>query len=201
MQKKIGVYGGTFDPIHLGHINLALEMLEKRGLDEVWFCPAAINPFKQFEESTPANHRLEMVNRAIASIPQFKVIPNEIEKKTVSYTVDTLRTLTSERKDCHFFLILGEDAVPGFFRWKEPEEIIRLSTLLVGSRFSQNPLNFSEENPEIHKAIISGWTQTRLMDIAATDIRSRLKNHLYCVHLLPKEVLDYLTEFGLYFSL
>lgn len=96
--KRIGFFGGTFDPIHLGHLNLAVEIMEKRQLDEVWFCPARVNPFKQDEQATDAFQRLEMVKIAIRDIPFFRAVDVEMSREGPSYTYDTIVELQKKKR-------------------------------------------------------------------------------------------------------
>lgn len=198
----IGVFGGTFDPIHFGHLNLAVEMLEKRALDEVWFCPVRINPHKQEETPTSPLHRLEMVRIAIETHPSFRLLPIEVAREGPSYTYDTIRWLVDQEKGkahpAQFALILGEDALQGFSRWYRVEDLVQLVPLLIGSR--KGDQKAFEGSPEIHEAINKGATPTRMMEISATEVRRRLQQRLYCGHLVPKEVLDYIKKHELYFK-
>lgn len=198
MKKKVGLYGGTFDPIHLGHLNLALEIQEKHQLDEVWFCPAFLSPHKSAEEPASGAHRLAMVQLAIKGVPSFKAIAVEINRKGPSYTIDTLSHLVAQDPELEFFLILGADTIPSFYRWRQPEEIVNLAPLLIGRRTCELPEILPGGNPLIDDAIRQGITETRVLDISATDIRSRIKRGAPCLYLLPAEVLDYIYENGLY---
>lgn len=198
MGKVIGIFGGTFDPIHLGHLNLAIEILEKKPLDEVWFCPARSSPFKREGESTAAHHRLKMIDLAIAPIPAFRSVDIELQREGPSYTIDTLRYFVEQEKSnpspTTFSLIMGEDTFFNFFNWRHPEEIMRLAPLTIGCR----QYNLAgKEDPVIEQAL-KGCLSTRIMEISGTEIRERLKKGLYCGHLVPKEVLDYIREFHLY---
>ena len=199
-MKKIGLYGGTFDPIHFGHLNLALEMKEKQRLDEVWFCPAFVSPHRLDEHPLAGSHRQAMIERAIASIPFFHVVDSELTRAGPSYTLDTLRSLSKEQgeKQVRFFLILGEDSLPGFFHWHQPKEILKLASLLVGTRRRELNGIPPEADPDIVRAVEKGIIQTRIMEISSTEIRLRLRNDLYCGHLVPKEVLDYIKAHHLY---
>lgn len=200
MNKQIGLYGGTFDPIHFGHLSLAIEMQEKRNLDEIWFCPAWINPLKVGEgRAASPEDRLAMVQLAVSSLPYARVIDVEMVNKTPSYTIDTLKNLGRLFPNHQFSLILGADAVQHFLQWKHPAEIIHLSRLLVGLR-DHVDLSPLEINPLVWKSVQEGLTSTRVLDISAAEIRQRLKNNLYCRHLIPKEVLDYIYENDLYSS-
>ncbi len=204
MGKNIGIFGGTFNPIHLGHLNLAIEAIEKKPLDEVWFCPAHQNPFKLDEQPIAAHHRLEMIKRAIAHVPHCRVIEFELERQPPSYTIDTLRYLIAQERDRsdpnRFFLIIGDDSLPGFLSWHQVDEIIRLVPLIVGSRDTAPISNRHSANAKIQGALTEGLLKTRLMEISSTEIRERLAKGKCCVHLLPKEVLDYIKEHHLYLS-
>lgn len=203
MAKKIGVFGGTFDPIHFGHLNLALELSEKRGLDEVWFIPSKVNPFKQDTPPVPLEHRLAMVRLAIAPIPHFHCKDIEMDCEGISYMIDTLRALAAvDEVGLHphnFFLLLGDDTVDEFANWKEAEEIIRLAPPLIGQRVGRPPSSQSKKiPPAIQVALEQGFTPTRMMDISSTEIRHRLSQRLYCGHLVPASVLHYAEKQDLY---
>jgi nicotinate-nucleotide adenylyltransferase len=204
MSKSIGIYGGTFDPFHLGHLNLAMEIFEKRMLDEVWFCPAQVSPHK-LEEQPPvaAHHRLNMLKLAIKDIPYFRVLDVELFRETPSYTVDTLRDLIRQKQTqlnpALFYLILGDDSLSSFFQWHQPEEIVQLAPLLIGNRLANFTPEYFSGDSAICLSIQKGWTPTRLMEISATDIRSRLRARKYCGHLMQKEILDYIYANQLYF--
>lgn len=197
-MKKIGVYGGTFDPIHFGHLNLAIDILEARELDEIWFCPARLNPHKQAAQPVAdITHRVEMLRLAISDIPQFKIIEIEAKKEGPSYSIDTLRALLASEKNNNFSLILSDDVIPGFFNWHQPEEIVKLVPLLIGRR-STTRVSPLIGNPVIVKAFEDGMTPTHFMDISSTEIRRRLAKGLYCGHLVPEKVMDYIYRNQLY---
>lgn len=167
----IGVFGGTFDPVHFGHIQLALSVFEKGGFDQILWIPAKINPLKA-ASPVSSKHRLQMLQIALKELPFFKILDLELHREGPSYTVDTLKLLKNEHPDTQFRLILGEDAIKEFHKWKNPEEIEKIAPPLVGPR----------------------------TEISATDIRDRLSRGLYCGHLLPAKVLDYIALNGLYSS-
>jgi nicotinate-nucleotide adenylyltransferase len=201
-RKKIGLLGGTFDPIHFGHLNLAFELMEKKALDQVWFIPAQINPFKVQVLPTPMDHRLAMVQLAIQDIPQFYLKDLEKERPPPSYTIDTLRAFIAEEAQSlaphQFYLLLGEDSLPRLFYWHLSEEIIHLVPLLIGSRTGVEPYTYEDWSPSMHQAIQEGMTQIHLMDISSTEIRRRVAQKLYCGHLVPSPVLDYIQAHQLY---
>ena len=203
-KTKIGLFGGTFDPIHCGHLNLAFELMEKKQLDQVWFIPAQINPFKIQVPPTPIEHRLVMVQLAIQDIPQFYLKDLEKERPPPSYTIDTLRAFIAEEAfnpaPYQFYLLMGEDSVPGFFHWHLPEEIVQLVPLLIGSRSGIWQHELDNFSLPIREAIQEGLIPTRLIDISGSDIRCRLAQQLYCGHLVPLPVLQYLQEKQIYHS-
>jgi len=204
-RKKIGLFGGTFDPIHNGHLNLAFELLEKKNLDEIWFIPAQINPHKAHTNPTPIEYRLEMVRCAIRGISYFRSKDLEKERPPPSYTIETLRTfIAAQAKKTaphQFYLVMGEDSVPGFMRWHMSEEIVSLVPLLIGSRSGIWQHEMSDFSLPVREAIQQGFTETRLMDISGTEIRNRFVRGLYCGHLLPPSVSKYIAKRHLYGSL
>lgn len=181
MSPKVALFGGTFDPIHFGHINLAIEMLEKYHLDKVLFCPAYQNPLKE-ASSTPQHHRLEMLRLAIAPIPQFEILEWELQQGGLSYTVATLEHLSDFYKN--LFLIIGGDSAVDFTKWKNWEKIQHLATVLSGPR---------EKGP-------GGSDHLRVIEVSSTELRDRIRRGLYCEHLMPKIVLDYISAHQLYLT-
>jgi nicotinate-nucleotide adenylyltransferase len=170
-MKTIGFFGGSFDPIHFGHLHLAIQMLEKEGIDEVLFCPAYCSPFKMdLPPAASGKDRFKMIQLAIADVPAFRVTPIEIELPGASFTVDTLSKL--REPNVSYRLILSHEIAAHFHGWKDPEKIRKLASPVVG---------------------------TRTLAISSTDIRERLKKKLYCGHLVPKEALDYIAKHGLYY--
>lgn len=199
-KGMIGIYGGTFDPIHFGHLNLVIEIAEIHELSEVWFCPAQINPHKLDAQPLSAEHRLKMIQLAIEEIPHLSVIDLEIKQEGPSYTVNTLKKIIEQEKNSgsnrNFCLIIGDDAIPGFFHWHHPDEIVKLVPILIGRR-QLNPI-FPKGDPLIVAALKNGMTKTKVMDICSTEIRARLNARRYCGHLVPAKVLDYIYANDLY---
>lgn len=188
-MKKVGFYGGTFDPIHFGHLYLALQLAEIHGLDLVLVCPAFCSPFKTGEEPLVApHHRLEMVKLALEGVPRFEAISTEIDRKEISYTIDTIRSLPSSNQ---YHLLLSEESAAQFHKWKESEELIRLAPPLIGCRKAAAPSS-------LPASLKNGFTPTKIMDLSSTDIRDRLKKNLYCGHLIPAKALDYIHRHRLY---
>ncbi len=200
-KRKIALYGGTFDPLHFGHIQLALSAYERLALDEVWFSPAQVNPHKIGSPLTDVEHRLEMLRLGLADLPAFKVLDREAKRLGPSYTIDTIRDLLRHppiQEEFQLFLLLGADAARSFFGWHEPEEIVKLVTLIIGSRKSDPMPEMEARDPTVWRAIEAGWLQTPMLDISATEIRERLRQQKYCGHLMPKRVIDYARNYQLY---
>lgn len=198
-MARIGILGGTFDPVHFGHIHLALAMSEAHGLDEVWWIPAQKNPLK---ESTvvSAQDRLKMLHLALDPIAAFKIKELELLNPNPSYTINTLRKLKEDYPRHDFYLLLGDDALGRFHEWKEPEQVIQLGHPLIGTRQLDN--HFPDNLPLSAESMLQlkkGWTPIPHLEISATDIRKRLKERRFCGHLVPAKVLDYIVKNGLYF--
>ncbi len=193
----IGIFGGTFDPIHYGHIHLAQSLAQKYSLEEVWFLLAKKSPLKNKSQETPFDHRAAMVALAIEDIPNFFLVVIEKDLPSPSYTVDTLRFI-QQKEHRPLALILGQDAAVSLPQWKEPEEICQRATLLVGGRPASPPIGTVSKHPILYKAIQNGWTQIPLKEISATHLRERFHQGESCDGLLPPKVVDYIYKNELY---
>jgi nicotinate-nucleotide adenylyltransferase len=184
--QKVGLFGGTFDPIHFGHLNLALSLLEQANLDRVIFCPAHTSPLKNGEPPRASKEdRLAMVSLAIAEIPQFSLLDFEVQRPPPSYTIDTVRFLLSKEK-VELRLILGEDSLQQLAKWKEVDELLRLAPPLVGTRLS------------LPGILPVQPVKIPVMEISSTEIRARLRRDQFCGHLVPKDVLTLIKQKNLY---
>jgi nicotinate-nucleotide adenylyltransferase len=198
LSKKVGFFGGSFDPIHLGHLNIAIELAERHKLDEVYICPTSQSPFKKAQPPIASKeHRRAMVTAAIAPLPHFTLIDLELQKSMPCYTIDTIRELLTidqqHKKKKSYFLLLGEDALEYFHEWKEVKELVKLASPLIGSRGTK-----SFKGSAISSSIEKGLTPIPLMEISSTEIRNRLQKGLYCGHLLPAKVWEYIQQHQLY---
>ena len=197
---KVGFFGGTFDPIHFGHLNLCISLLEIHKLDQVLFCPANLSPLK--EDAPPIAtclHRVKMAELAISDISQFSLLNLEVEREGASYTVDTLEELVKQRAKDQFFLILGEDVLQDFPRWKQPEKLLQLAHPLIGVRPGCQLLDVAGllKSP-LQSILATGITPIHQMEISSTELKDRLKKKMYCGHLIPRKVLDFIEENSVY---
>jgi len=190
-MSKVGIFGGTFDPIHLGHLITAQSVREIRKLEKIIFIPAFISPHKSDIITSSAEDRLNMIKLAIDGIPFFDYSDMEIKKGGISFTVDTLMELKNNYDDLEF--IIGYDNIFEFHTWKDPDEIMNLSKIIVLKRKSSHPPQFKDKY--YHQAV---FVQTRGIEISATDLRERVKKGLPINFLVPPNVLEYIHNHKLY---
>lgn len=192
--KKIGLFGGSFDPIHLGHLNLALRIMELKGLDQVLFCLAHVSPTKgDSPPVAPANHRLNMLQLALEDMPNCDPYDEEIKRPPPSYTIDTVQELQGK-----IHLIVAGDTANGFGEWKDIEKLLDIAPPLVGVRHGFDNKKFSHLSEKIKLKVEEGMCMIPAMDISSTEIRERLKKRLYCGHLVQGKVLDYIHQNTIY---
>lgn len=188
---RTGIFGGTFNPIHLGHLALANYLCEENWVDELWFLITPQNPFKQ-EQTLLDNHlRMKMVEAAIADYPRFKASDFEFTLPRPSYTVTTLQKLSETYPDREFVLIIGADNWAAFDKWKSPEEILRNHRILVYPRpgYEINP----HELPTQVKAV-----NTPLLEISSTFIRESIASGKDIRYFLHPEVYRFIKQHQLY---
>lgn len=197
---KLGIFGGTFDPVHLGHLILAERCRDECGLDEVWFVPASSPPHKDDSSITPAQARAEMLEFAIAGCPHFAVSRIELEREGPSYTVDTLQQLVDEGADRELFLLIGADSLHDFGSWREPERIAQLATVVAVNRGREPLPNAAETTAALGEQIASRVVHLNIppIDVSATEIRERIKSERTIRFLTPRAVEAYIRENQLY---
>lgn len=211
-ERRVGIFGGTFDPVHFGHLRSAEEIREALVLDKVVFMPSYIHPFKSTKDVAEADHRLAMVKLAIASNPFFEVSDFEIRKRDVSYTTLTLEHFNKEFPNEDFYFIVGVDGWNEITLWYEYRRIFELASVVVHNRSKVAPPssfkllppedaeNFREsDNCYIHKSgkkvVFVAVTE---LEISATEIRKRVRGGKSARYLTPDSVLDYIDEHRLY---
>lgn len=198
--KKIGIMGGTFNPIHNGHIALAKKALFGCSLDEVWFIPSGISYQKINDNVIPGHHRLEMVRIAIAEEKEFLVSDIELKREGNTYTVDTMISLTETYPEYEFYFIMGADSLYGFPKWKNPRKISELCKLIVVIRDRINLKELKEYAEELEKRFNTEIfvIPFEKMDISSRYIRSCIKEKISVNDFMPKKVMDYISENKLY---
>ena len=194
---RVGIVGGTFDPIHVGHLLIAEDARVGLGLEEIVFIPTGQPWMKSGRTLSPPHHRMNMVRMAIASNPFFRASSIEIDRPGPTYTVDTLRDLCQEfggEDDLYF--ILGSDSSKEFHRWREPGEVLRLCTLAVVPRPGSMDRDLSAISPSGSDKVV--LLEGPLVDISGTKIRRRVSLGLSVRYMVPDEVEHYLRRYGLY---
>ncbi|HYQ48384.1 MAG TPA: nicotinate-nucleotide adenylyltransferase [Thermodesulfovibrionales bacterium] len=217
---KLGIFGGTFNPIHFGHLRVAEEVRETAGLDRIIFIPSGTPPLKT-EDIAPAHHRLAMTQRAIKGNPFFEMLDIECRSRQKSYTIKTLEQLQELCPGDHLFFMLGIDAFLDVPNWHRPDMLVMQTDFLVLSRpgfrfidLSASPYlaiprsflrKLDTQTLESHTALLAGSRTVTLLPvspvaISATDIRSRAAQRKSIKYLLPAEVESYIISENLYVS-
>ena len=199
---RIGIFGGTFDPVHLGHLILAEQAREQGRLDEVWFVPAPRPPQKDGRAITRFDVRVEMLELAIAGHPSFRVDPLEKDRTGPSYTVDTLIELHRRAPEHTYGLMIGGDSLVDLPLWRDPRGIVSRAELLVMARPGSPP----PDEAELHRALsLTGADELRLrvveaplIDIASRDIRRRVAEGRSVRYLVPRAIEVFVAERRLY---
>ena len=212
-MKRIGLFGGTFDPIHLGHLRSAEEVREAFRLERIFFIPTSIQPLKHSSASA-AEDRLKMVRRAIAGNPAFAVSAVELKRPGKSFTIDTLRYFAASRPKAELFFIIGMDAFRDIERWKDFKALFALSNFIVTSRPGSHARMTRDAIPVAARKVF--WYDRargsfrhesgariyflKLTDIAisASEIREKVKRGKSIRYLVPAKVERYIGERGLY---
>lgn len=187
---KIGIFGGTFNPPHMGHLLLANEVYHQMKLDEIWFMPNSIPPHKQQDKSVSNEDRKEMVQLLIKEIPYFKLETIEIDQEKVSYTVDTMRNLTSKYPSFQFYFIIGGDMVEYLPKFKE---IDALASMVEFIGVTRNGYSLTSPYP-IHVVSMP------IIDLSSTMIRNRIKTNQPITFMVTKELENFIQKRHLYES-
>lgn len=195
-RRRIGVFGGTFDPPHVGHVRVAGEVADALSLDQVWWVPAGTPPHKQDETVSPASIRREMTAAAAAKDPRFVVSDVEVDRAGPSYTVDTLRRLRTLMPEVDFFLILGADQLRTFATgWRSPDEVLRLSTLVLVDRQGDSAMEAAPDVPGIERAVRVAVTR---VDVSSSQVRAWVAAGRDASALVPPGVCSIILREGLY---
>ena len=191
---KIGLYFGTFNPIHVGHLAIANHMVEFSDLDEIWMVITPHSPFKKKSTLLADNHRYQLVSLATEDYPKLKPSKIEFDLPQPNYTINTLVHLAEKHPQHQFNLIMGEDNLASFHKWKNYEVILEEYNIYVYPRIyaSKKPITRFDNHPKIHPV------DAPIMEISSTFIRKAIANHKNIQPLLPFKVWQYIDEMNFY---
>lgn len=199
---RLGLFGGTFDPVHYGHLVLAEQCRQACRLDKVWFLPAGRPPHKPDRDLTPAAQRVEMVELAIAGHPDFALCNLEVDRAGPSYTVETLEQVHREQPQAALFFLIGSDSLAELATWYQPQRIVELAQLIVASRIGTPPPSFEDLRSFMDAAQIERlgehFVEISAVGIASTEIRLRVASGKSVRYLVPRAVEVYIDTHGLY---
>ncbi|MBR3148737.1 MAG: nicotinate (nicotinamide) nucleotide adenylyltransferase [Eubacterium sp.] len=195
---RIGIFGGAFNPVHNGHLNLAKCYLEMLRLDKILFVPTSVPPHKSSDGLISGEHRIKMLRLATAQNKRYEVSDIEFWRTGKSYTFDTIKTLQSVYPSDKFYLITGSDQYLYFENWYRADDILKMVTLVTAARENdeyEKMLEFKNQNENLKNSIISRFD---IVEVSSTDIRQRVKNGDTISGLVPPPVEEYIRENNLY---
>ena len=192
-MARLGLYGGSFDPVHLGHLLVAQSACEELGLTRLFFVLAGQSPFKPDQMPAPAAHRLRLLRLALAGRGDWEIDAQEVERGGLSYTVDTVRTYAERYPGKRLFYLIGADHVPQLPKWRQATALAEMVEFVAIPRPGQAP----QEWPRPFRG---QWLRGFPLDLSSTQIRERVKAGLAIEHLVPSAVAEAIQQSGLYFS-
>lgn len=197
---RLGILGGTFNPPHIGHLVCAQEAHRELELDRVLFIPTGVPPHKEVDVEPGTAHRLAMVQRAVERDDRFAVCDIETRREGPSYTVDTLRMLSTQAPDNEFVLIVGGDIAAGLPRWREPERVLELATVAVAERRGTARGSVVEALGQVKGGERARFFHMPGIAISSTMVRDRVRAGQPIRYFVPDGVMDYIERNGLYAS-
>ncbi len=199
---RLGLFGGSFDPVHTGHLMLAECCREQCQLDQVWFIPAATAPHKQQQVYSPDEQRVAMLKLAIAGHEGFAVSEIELERGGVSYTVDTLRAIAEQEKDAELFLLMGADTLADLANWHDPAGVCALATPVVVGRDDDGDPDYNVLAPLVDADRLAEFQKCRVampaVEISSREVRRRVAAGESIRYQVPRAVEKYIETSGLY---
>ncbi|WP_414713603.1 nicotinate-nucleotide adenylyltransferase [Schnuerera sp.] len=198
--KKVGIMGGTFDPIHNGHLILAEYSRMILNLDKIFFIPTGKPPHKDGMNITSDIHRYNMTLLAINSNPYYYLSSIEIEREGITYTIDTIKYLKSRYKDTDFYFILGSDSLYQIHKWKDHKELLSLCNFIVAKREDLDYKTLEYKVKELNNNYESNIyiLESPLIDISSSEIRNRINKQLSIKYMVPNSVEIYIEKNKLY---
>ena len=200
-MSKVGIMGGTFNPIHLAHTEMAKVCLRQQDLDKILFMPSKNPPHKKDKSILPENERAVMVKLAVSEYDKFVFSDFELQRKGTTYTADTLRLLQEENPDDNYYFIMGADSLLYLDKWYRPQEILKRAVILAIGRAGSTPDELKEKRKELIKQYDKAdirFVHMRQMDISSSMIREGIAHGENMEKYLDKEVWNYINENGLY---
>lgn len=200
-MRKIGILGGSFDPVHNGHIGLARDAKEQLGLDEVLMIPAKLQPFKLDRKMVSGHQRMEMIELAVADMPGITACDYELRQEEISYTYKTLKAITEmEGPETEVYFLTGTDSILQIHRWKNADELLHNYNFVVGSRPGYKDDELSECIERLKRDYNTNITKVdnHQLNISSTEIRERLESGQGLSGLVPEVVERYIIKHGLY---
>ena len=189
---KLGIFGGSFDPVHLGHLLVAQAAIEELGLDHLFFIPAAQSPFKPENQPAPASARLQLLRLALAGKTNCEIDDQEIRRGGVSYTIETVRDYAKRFPKAELFYLIGADNAAKLPEWREAKELARLAQFVVTPRPGETPVNFPAP---FRGRKLKGFP----LAVSSSEIRARVKAGLPVEPLVPPAVAEAIRAAKLYF--
>lgn len=193
-MKKIGLFFGSFNPIHIGHLILANYILENSDMNELWFVVSPQNPFKEKKSLLKDHNRLDMVELAIRNYPNMRASNIEFSLPTPSYTIDTLTYLKEKHQDYSFSLIMGEDNLLNLHKWKNADILVRDHHIIVYPRVFEGEKKDTEYLQHDNISLV----EAPIIELSATEIRNMIKQGKNVRPMLPPEVFEYLDGSSFY---
>ena len=192
---KTCIFGGTFDPPHIGHLLIAQTVFESENFERLIFVPANISPAKKNGDSSPPEERSKMLEMSLSNNPNFEISDLEIKREGISYTIDTIKEVADKLKldKNNLFFLMGSDTLKGFHNWKNPEEIIKLCNIIVAIRPGFTP-------SDIPQWVLDNvrFANIPRFEVSSTNIRRRWREGKTIRYMVPKEVWEYINEKELY---
>ncbi|MDX9702792.1 MAG: nicotinate-nucleotide adenylyltransferase [Candidatus Auribacterota bacterium] len=200
--QKIGIFGGTFNPVHIGHLIIAQEVMLAKKLDQIRFLPNANPPHKQDLMLIDAKHRFEMIRLATESYGQFAVDDYEMQYDGYSYTIDTMSHFENAFKNTQLYFIIGADSLLELFLWKDAQTLVdRFSFIIALRNGSELNVSVFAQLPfekRLQEKLANSVVQTPMIDIASRNIRDRIKKSMPVRFMLPDNVIQYIEKHNLY---
>jgi nicotinate-nucleotide adenylyltransferase len=195
---RLGIFGGSFDPVHNAHLAIARACQNQAKLDEIWFTPTAIQPLKHNGPHASNRHRVEMLRLAVQDEPSWRVCTIEIDRGGLSYTVDTLSRIQEEIPDADLFFLIGADALHDVAKWREPREIFRMATPLVVRRAAQPPADLQQLKRLCAPGKQPQPIEMPAMDVSSSEIRRLVAASESIDGLVPDAVAEFINRHALY---